>query len=300
MRIAAFGDIHGNLFGLQAVLADLRDQRPDAMVITGDLVHKFPWGAEVIDLLRSLPHQAVLGNSELYVTLWGSSLWPDYWDMPLAQEAVIWERKRLGADRLAWLAALPEHVAFSGGRLEDLLVVHGVPGNPFLPFLPSPGQERSPWVQTDTRVRELLSGVDADVVVCGHTHRALLRQVAHGSEGRRTLIVNPGALSYGRGHNVGTGRADYALLDWSARSGWQATLRTVCYDPAPLYRALIGLKDDFPAAGFMANRMRPPGAPVVPEVSPDFESHRWGDTPPWWAAREQLAAWHALRGDGGA
>ncbi len=298
MRIAAFGDIHGNLFGLQAILADLRGQRPDAMVITGDLVHKFPWGAEVIDLLRSLPHQAVLGNSELYLTLWDSPLWPACWDMPLGQEAVSWERERLGAERLAWLAALPEHAAFSGGRLEDLLVVHGVPGNPFLPFLPRPGQERSPWVQTDVRVAELLAGVDADVVICGHTHRTLLRPVLHGAPARRTLIVNPGSVSYGRGLNVGAGRADYALLDWSAQAGWQVTLRTVHYDPAPLHRALLGLVDNFPAAAFMANRMRPPGAPSVPEIPPDFESYRWGETPSWWDEREQVAAWHALRGDG--
>lgn len=300
MRIAAFGDIHGNLFGLQAVLADLRGQRPDAMVITGDLVYKFPWGAEVVDLLRSLPHQAVLGNSELYVTLWGTPLWPAGWDMPMARETVAWERERLGAERLAWLAALPEHAAFSGGRLEDLLVVHGVPGNPFLPFLPSPGQECSPWVQTDARVCELLAGVDANVVVCGHTHTTLMRAVLCRRDGRPTQIVNPGSLSYGRGHNTGSGRADYALLDWSAQAGWQVTLRTVHYDPAPLHRALLGLVNDFPAAAFMANRMRPLGAPRVPEVAPDFASYRWGDTPPWWEAREKLAEWHALRGDGAA
>ena len=45
MRIAAFGDIHGNLFALQAVLADLRTQKPDGLLVTGDLVYKFPWGA---------------------------------------------------------------------------------------------------------------------------------------------------------------------------------------------------------------------------------------------------------------
>ncbi|MCU0502590.1 MAG: metallophosphoesterase [Anaerolineae bacterium] len=40
MRIAVFGDIHGNLFGLEATLADLRTQSPDAMLVTGDLVYR--------------------------------------------------------------------------------------------------------------------------------------------------------------------------------------------------------------------------------------------------------------------
>ena len=145
----------------------------------------------------------------------------------------MWERERLGSERLAWLASLPEHVAFSGRRLEDLVAVHGVPGNPFLPFLARPGEDRSPWVQSDARVRELLAGLDADVVVCGHTHTTLLRRVD------RTLIVNPGALGYGRGANAGVGRADYGLLDWSAAAGWQATFHAVHYDPELLHRALL-------------------------------------------------------------
>jgi predicted phosphodiesterase len=240
MRIAAFGDIHGNIYALRAVLDALKARSPDAMVVTGDLVYKFPWGAEVVDLLRSLPHQAVIGNSELYLALWGTSLWPaDLWNLPLAREVVTWECAQLGPERLAWLAALPEYASFSGGRLEDLLVVHGVPGNPFLPFLPAPGHDRSPWVQTDARVQTLLGGVDAQVVVCGHTHTSLQRRVTtpHGD----ILIVNPGPLSYRRGRSHDSGWAGYALVDWSAGTGWQASLHVVHYDPGRLHRDLLAM-----------------------------------------------------------
>ena len=88
MRIAVLGDIHGNLFGLQAVLAALRADSPDTLIISGDLVYKFPWGAEVVDLLAGLPCQAILGNAELYVLLWGTELWPDHWQEPLMIELV--------------------------------------------------------------------------------------------------------------------------------------------------------------------------------------------------------------------
>jgi predicted phosphodiesterase len=296
MRIAILGDIHGNIFGLEAVLADLRQPSPDAMILTGDLVYKFPWGAEVVDCVRSLPQQCVLGNAELYLGLWDTPLWPTaQWNMPLAHEVVQWERARLGAERLAWLMALPEHVALSAGRIEDLLIVHGVPGNPFLPLLARPAEDRSPWIQTDARAAALLTGVDADVLVCGHTHTLLDRRVASAAPGGSTLVLNPGSLSYGRGANAGAGRADYLLLDWSAPAGWRAERRIVRYDPAPLYAALLAVAGEYPIAGFLANRMAPTGAAVVPERRYDFIRYRWGDAPAWWERRDDLPQWQALR-----
>ena len=300
MRVAVFGDIHGNVFALQAVLADLRAQSPDAMIVTGDLVYKLPWGAQVVDLLRELPQQAIIGNSELYLVLWDTPLWPAArWNMPLAHEVIRWERAMLGPERLAWLARLPEHATLSGGRLEDVLVVHGVPGNPFVPFLARPTEDRSPWVQADTRVRELLAGVDADIVVCGHTHTTLERRVTRpadrmGGPGS-TLIINPGTLSYGRGKDARPGRATYMLLDWTAVEGWRVTTREVFYDLKALHTALLALRDDYPLAAFVANRMRPPGSEIVPEQSYDFTRFRWGDAPDWWEVRDSLPEWQALR-----
>lgn len=297
MRVAVLGDIHGNLYGLQAALADLRTQAPDALVVSGDLIYKLPWGAEVVDLLRDLPCQCALGNAELYVTLWGTELWPEHWAEPVMIELVQWERAQLGPDRLRWLAQLPEHVAFNGGRTEDLLVVHGVPGNPFLPFLARPGEDRSPWVQTDQRALHLLGGADADVVVCGHTH-SVLRRTVRRADGGETLIVSPGTLSYGRGREKEIGRADYALLDWGQRTGWEATLRVVRYDPEPLWKGLVRFSASYPVAAVLANRLRPEGAPALPEtLAPDYIRWRWGDTPAWWERRDDLPEWRALRGE---
>lgn len=296
MRIAVLGDIHGNLFGLQAVLAELRADAPDALIISGDVVYKFPWGPEVVDLLAGLPCQPILGNAELYVLLWGTELWPSHWEEPVMVELVQWEREQLGPERLRWLSQFPEYVALSAGRLEDLLIVHGAPGNPFLPLLPRPGEDRAPWVQTDERMRQLLGGVEADVVVCGHTHSVFQRRVRR-PDGGETLVVSPGTVSYGRGREKEVGRADYALLDWSHRAGWQVTLRVVRYDMKPVYGGLIALQGRFPMAANMANRLRPPGVDPIPEQTVDFIRWRWGDPPLWWDERDDLSAWRELRGE---
>ena len=115
--------------------------------------------------------------------------------------------------------------------------------------------------------------------------------------GTSTLIINAGSLSYGRGRNKETGRADYALLDWSATTGWQATLRTVKYDPGPLHRRVLDRIGDYPVAGWVANRVRGPEAADVPEETLDFVGHRWGDAPDWWEERDRLPEWRRLRGE---
>ena len=112
-------------------------------------------------------------------------------------------------------------------------------------------------MQTDDRVRQLLGGVDADVIVCGHTHSVLQRRVRR-ADGGETLIVSPGTVSYGRGREKEAGRADYALLDWGQRTGWQVTLRAVRYETRPMYEALVALEDEFPARGEHGE----PGAPT--------------------------------------
>ena len=153
MRIAVFGrHPQGNLFGVEAVLADLRAKAPTPCSSPAISSTSFRGAQRSSTILRTLPHQAVIGKRRTGPDALGHAVVAGTgWDLPLAQEVVEWERARLGPKRLAWLAALPEHAALSARKLEDLVVVHGVPGNPFLPFLPWPGEDRSPWVQTDTR-----------------------------------------------------------------------------------------------------------------------------------------------------
>ena len=40
MRLAVLADIHGNIYALEAVLADLKRQAPDVVVVLGDSVVK--------------------------------------------------------------------------------------------------------------------------------------------------------------------------------------------------------------------------------------------------------------------
>jgi 3',5'-cyclic AMP phosphodiesterase CpdA len=131
MRIAIISDIHGNLTALDAVLADLRQQKLDLIFHGGDLPYGGSNPAEVIDCIVAEGWKGVLGNTD--EMLWDSSARP-------ALEASAPKLKPLfrvlfdlcgpattqmiGPSRLAWLRALPMEL-----RHDNLLLMHASPGN---------------------------------------------------------------------------------------------------------------------------------------------------------------------------
>src|SRR5919108_445355 len=64
MKVAAVADIHGNLPALEAALREIEVERPDLIVVCGD-VASGPMPAETIDALRSLTNaRFVRGNAD--------------------------------------------------------------------------------------------------------------------------------------------------------------------------------------------------------------------------------------------
>src|SRR5438105_4144489 len=74
MRIAIISDIHGNLTALDAVLTDLRQQKPDLVLHGGDVPYGGSNPAEVIDCVVHEGCKGVLGNTD--EMLWDSSARP--------------------------------------------------------------------------------------------------------------------------------------------------------------------------------------------------------------------------------
>src|SRR2546429_9504385 len=64
MRIAIVSDIHGNRTALDAVLADLRQTSPDLILHGGDLADGGASPVEIVDRIRDLGWQGVVGNTD--------------------------------------------------------------------------------------------------------------------------------------------------------------------------------------------------------------------------------------------
>src|SRR5437868_1392147 len=64
MRIAVVSDIHGNLTAFEAVLADLRETSPDVTFHGGDLADGGASPVEIVDRIRDLGWDGVMGNTD--------------------------------------------------------------------------------------------------------------------------------------------------------------------------------------------------------------------------------------------
>jgi predicted phosphodiesterase len=169
--IAALYDIHGNLPALEAVLAELHEEPPEAVVIGGD-VAAGPQPVEVLGRLRALPWPVhwLRGNADRFVVMcWDGTLPAELADHPYAR-ADTWTAGRMPRADRDLLASLPPLV-----RLGDVLFCHGSPRS---------DEERLTVFTPPARVDDVVG--DERLVVCGHTHRQfdLGRLVNAGSVGR--------------------------------------------------------------------------------------------------------------------
>lgn len=200
-RLAAISDIHGNATALEAVLKEIARERPDAVLIAGDLVLNGPEPALVIDVLRSLPPTTTLivaGNTDIAAADFDyGAAYP--WMQDGVPDAIVaaaeWAHDALGEERVDWLRRLPTERRWRADDDTLVLACHASPGSQTAGF----DQELDPNVTL-----ERVSRTDARVIVCGHTHIPEIRDLGW------KLIVNDGSAGY---VFDGDPTASWALID---------------------------------------------------------------------------------------
>jgi putative phosphoesterase len=150
--IATLYDIHGNLPALEAVLAEVPDEA--AILVGGDVCFAGEQPAETLERLRALGDRVVWvrGNTDREITT----------------------ESHLSEEQVAFLHGLESTV-----QIDRVLYCHATPRNDMDIFT-----ERTP----EERIAFLFENVDADVVVCGHTHMQFDRTIA----GKR--VINSGSV----------------------------------------------------------------------------------------------------------
>jgi len=166
VRVAALYDVHGNMPALEAVLSEVDEERVDAIVSGGDVL----WGpsqAECMALLRDAGVLFLSGNCERDV-LEGRS------------DSARWCRDRLTREERELVAAWPSTLELGVEGLGRVLVCHASPRS---------DEENLTHLTSDDNLEAALADVDADVIVGGHTHVQLDRNLPGG---RR--LINAGSV----------------------------------------------------------------------------------------------------------
>ena len=217
-RVAALFDIHGNLPALDVVLDEVRAAGVDQVVVGGDVVPG-PMPRETLQRLLDLdpPAQFIHGNCELAVlaqmavadpasaTYWGTASGRP---LPRADlEATRWTAQQLGPGYQPVLAGWPRTVRVAIEGLGEVLFCHATPRSETEIFT---------RLTAADRLAPLFEGLEAPVVVCGHTHMAFDRMVGG------TRVVNAGSV----GMPFGEPGAFWVLL------GPDVELRRTVYDLA--------------------------------------------------------------------
>jgi predicted phosphodiesterase len=219
MRVAVISDIHANLHALNAVLAELDRERPDAVWCLGDLVGYGPRPNECCRAVRERVDLSLVGNHDLVVL--GDVDVTEF--NPEAGRAVAWTQGVLDNDSKGYLADLEPHATADGVEL-----YHGSPRNAVWEY-----------VLDGEAIQAAFSYSEAPVVLIGHSHIPIVARfadgevrAAHAPEGTESeleggrVLLNPGSVGQPRD---GDPRAAWLLLDLD---GGHASFRRVEYEVA--------------------------------------------------------------------
>ena len=233
MRVAAIYDIHGNMPALEAVLQEIRQAGIDLIVVGGDVVPG-PMPRETLACLLDfdIPVQFIRGNGEGEILAQMAGM--DTGNVPERfREVVRWVAQQLQPEHERLLAGWPGTLSVEIQGLGEALFCHATPRN---------DTEIFTRLTPEERLLPVFEGLNASVVVCGHTHMQFDRMVG------TVRVVNAGSVGMPYGE-----RGAYWLL-----LGPGVQFRHTVYDFAKAAERIRGT--DYPQAEDFAARnvLQPP------------------------------------------
>ena len=197
-RVTIFGDIHGNLPALEAVLADIETHDLTPLYCLGDLVGYGTFPNKVIATVRERNIPTLMGNYDQGVGNSSDDCGCAYTSKAseaLGKRSIAWTNQNTTPGNKLFLKQLADQFPL---QLEGLRIrlVHGSPRkiNEYL-------YEERP----DTTMERLLDIAEADVLICGHTHIPYHRILPSGRH-----VVNAGSVGKPKDGNP---QACYIVLE---------------------------------------------------------------------------------------
>ncbi|WP_366924600.1 metallophosphatase family protein [Metallumcola ferriviriculae] len=230
MKLAVFADVHSNIKALKTVLKDIKGQDVERIFCAGDLVGYAPFPNEVIDLIRKEKILTVMGNYDDGVGNMRIICGCDYKDeyaQRLGEQSIAWTKEETTRENKEFLRNLPEKIRFNTENYRGL-IVHGSP------------RRLNEYLYEDLEedyFLEILDEFEADILVCGHTHKPYFTVLAGNK-----FVINVGSVGKPKHGNP---NAVYALIEVGSSVAVQ--FKEVPYDYEAVARAIevTSLPDEF-------------------------------------------------------
>jgi predicted phosphodiesterase len=218
-RFAAISDIHGNIFALNAVLDDLANRGIRGFVNLGDHLYGPIDPVATAERLMALGATSIRGNCDRLLYEPESAA--------VAGSTIESNRKLLADRHRQWLEQMPQTLRFR----QDVLLCHGTPWADDLYLLEEVGSS-SVRLRSPQDLSGELAGLDAGLILCGHSHTPRAVQVSPA-----LLVVNVGSVGLPaytdenppHAMEAGSPHARYAILTRNG-PGWALEQIAVRYD----------------------------------------------------------------------
>lgn len=181
MKIAVLSDIHGNFQALESVMKDVEKNNCEKVLCLGDLAMAGPQPRAIIDYVKKHSDWEVIqGNTDKMIAEFTREILDKIKNnSPVMANALLDDILYIEEDRKEFLQNLPpqKKLEIEGVKI---LMVHGSPrrnNEDILPNMP---------LKT---IEEMLAGVNADLIFCGHTHIPCGYQTS-----KKQTVVNVGSV----------------------------------------------------------------------------------------------------------
>ena len=184
MKIAVISDIHGNMEALNAILDDIKTNNCDKLFCLGDYAMAGPEPAktitEVVRLQKEFDVTMIQGNTDWMIANYTNEVYNAIKEAaPVMAEALKNDFEIMPNEQREFLKKLPEKLQVEVEGVK-ILLVHGSPRKNNENILPDAPLEE---------VEKMVEGVNADVVLCGHTHMPCGFQTSN-----KITVVNAGSV----------------------------------------------------------------------------------------------------------
>jgi predicted phosphodiesterase len=216
--LAVLADIHGNIWALEAVLADIRRRGITRVVDLGDSLNGplEPRATAALLMRERIP--SLCGNDDRVVFPSSGRTTP----------TLEYVRRVLTPEQMAWLQTQPATRTIEG----DVLLCHGTPTSDETYLLEEPLPQGSVLKEAQAS-EQALAGISQTVICCGHSHMPRAVYLPGGQ-----LVVNPGSVGlpaytmdepFPYKMESGSPHAKYAMLS-SVQGRWAVSHAAIPYD----------------------------------------------------------------------